>query len=248
MHLLGIINEPLAYEVAADLYLEGFPQGSYTALLETAARGVYPVLQYAPPPQVDFSGDRGLQGLVVCSKDETEYIEQVTALINDPAERGALGQAVGQQITATHYGARWQDYLRALYEYLAQTAHAPAPLPALERVETEADLNLSAFNQTYIKTALLQQLPANLLAGLTLVDLFRLCCRSLRVGDTRLTPAHLRVWLGLLKNKVWAKRKAGASPVPARSARDKQAAALARLTAPEAEHRHASIMSAHEIE
>ena len=112
MELIGTISDPEIYEAAADLYLEGFPQGSYTAFFETAARGICPVLLYAPTPQTDISGDPGLKGLVTSPSDEADYMKRVTALISDPIMRTRLGQAVGRQIVSTHGSDGSRTYLK----------------------------------------------------------------------------------------------------------------------------------------
>src|SRR5206468_1847135 len=49
LHLVGEIADPLvyqSYQSAADLYLEGFPIGSNTALMEAALAGACPVLSF----------------------------------------------------------------------------------------------------------------------------------------------------------------------------------------------------------
>jgi hypothetical protein len=210
-NLLGIISDPSAHEAAADLYLESFPYGSYTALIETAARGVCPVLMYAPTSHTDISGDVPLKGLITNATDEADYVARVTTLINDPAERTRLGQAVARQIASIHGCDVGRAYLQPVYERLIGTTHRPAPLPAQKSAETVDDLSLAGVSGSRIKTAVLQRFSNHALAGLTVRDVLRLLAISLRAGDTRLTAWHVRVWLSLLRNRAFPPRAASAT-------------------------------------
>lgn len=207
LETLGVVNDPGVYQAAADLYLEGFPYGSSTALFETAALGVCPVLMYAPTPQLDHSGEEAMKGLVASPTDETDYVARLTALINDPAARTQLGQAVAGRIASINNDIA-RAYLQPIYDRLAATTHQPQPLPAQASAETEEDLNLAGFNSSSRKTAVLQQGADYALSALTISDLLRVLAMSIRMGDTRPSPLNARRWLGVLRRKAFPPRVA----------------------------------------
>jgi hypothetical protein len=206
MELLGSIPDPSLYEAAADLYLESFPLGSYTALFETAARAVCPILMFAPASHTNIADDVPLEGLLTNPTDEANYVACVTALINDPATRTKLGRAVARQVDAFHGREEGRAYLQRIYAHLAGTTHKPALLPAQQYAETTDDLSLANFNNVRIKTAVLQEVANDALAQITFSDLLRLFAISLRTRDTRLTPAHMKTWLGLFRRKIFPSR------------------------------------------
>ena len=202
MMLIGTISDPTLYEAAADIYLEGFPHGSYTAFFETVARGICPVLLFAPTPQTDISGDPGLKGLVTSPIDEADYVARVTELINDPTMRVKLGQAAGRQVVSTHGVEGSRIYLQKLYHRLTQLTHQFLPPPKQGSSQMEEDLNLAGANNSRIKTALLSQVYYSAVTGFTAGDLLRLFLMSVRIRDTRLIPSHVRGWLGLIRHKI----------------------------------------------
>lgn len=203
---LGVVSDPSVYEAAADLYLEGFPLNSYTALLETAARGVCPVLMYAPTPELDLAGDAALKGLVASAKDEDDYVARVTALIDDSATRMDIGQSVGRRIASINGGDIGRLYLQPVYERLAAMKHQPAVPPAQGSEEMEEDLNLASFHGSQSIKPVLARGAADTLDHLRIVDLLRVLAMSVRIGDTRARSSHVRTWLGLLRRKLTAPR------------------------------------------
>ena len=150
LHFLGNMEDPSLYELSADLYLEGFPYGSFTALLETCALGVCPVLMYATTPQLAVSENVGLQGIVENPCDEDEYIKRVNWLIQNPEERRRIANLVKENVNRHHTGSGWQQYLQNIYEYLDRKTHKPGPIPNSDCMETDDDLNLSGFDQVQL--------------------------------------------------------------------------------------------------
>jgi hypothetical protein len=203
MELLGPLQDPSLYQAAADLFVEGFPLNSYTALFETAAYGVCPVLMHAPTPQVDLSGEPALSGLVSAAKDEAGYLALLTVLINDPRRRARIGQEVARRaasISGADYG---RAYLHPVYEELARIGHRPAPPPAQPPAEHQEDLDLAVFHRSQTKAAVLARGASDALASLTPGDLLRLIAISIRIGDTRPNLAHAGAWLRLVARKAF---------------------------------------------
>ena len=148
LHLLGVIEDPTLYEIAADIYLEGFPATSCTAMLEASALGVCPVPQFAPLADGMFFEDIAWTGMLDHLATEEEYIEEVSALIRNRDERIEIGRQVAEKVRKHHIGRRWHDYLQAIYGYLGNTVHNPGPIPVSNCVETATDRILSTIRIT----------------------------------------------------------------------------------------------------
>lgn len=125
LHYLGSVLDPTLYQLAADIYLEGFPVSSFTALLETVVFGVCPVLMYSPNQIVSFEREMALQDCEKNAQNESEYIERVSRLINNPEYRTRLGKTVAEKVLDYHCGATWREYLRQIYIFLENRNHQP---------------------------------------------------------------------------------------------------------------------------
>jgi hypothetical protein len=143
LHLLGIVEDPSLYRAAADLYLEGFPICSETALLESTLLGCCPVLSYAPGSRLLTCVDVALTGIVENAVSEGEYIQNVSYLIRNGAERERIAKQVKESVTALHCGPEWKRYLKSVYEYLERTKHCPGRIPDATFMETDDDVSLS---------------------------------------------------------------------------------------------------------
>jgi len=122
---------------AADLYLEGFPAGSLTALLEAAELGLACVRapsSCAPP----FSSDSPGLDLVPQPGSLEDYVREAVALAGDPEGRAELGQNLQQSIRQSHCGDNWRKQLAEVRRRIP-TAHfvypdfEPVPVNAASR-------------------------------------------------------------------------------------------------------------------
>ena len=134
------------FHQAADLYVDSFPFGSSTSLLEAGLYGV-PVLSLNPAPGAevmafdspDLSTDLSV---MYCSPEA--YCARLHRLLDDTPERDRLGEATAARIAATHTGGAWQRRLETLY-----TRALNAPRPTFQtplKATTTADLLLASLN------------------------------------------------------------------------------------------------------
>ncbi len=182
LHPLGFIENPSLYQSAADLYVEGFPHGSLTALLEAARRGIPCVGAVASGSPVLASDDVALTGLLATPSTEAAYVAQVTRLVRAAEERLRVGRAFRRATESCHCGDGWLEHLERVYEALRGVPHAPRPIPHSRFSATRDDTALSAMQEvTFNGTRLLQTLrrelsgflPAGLLPVLRFALLFR---------------------------------------------------------------------------
>ena len=134
---LGPRHDLPRIHAAVDVYLEGFPVGSPTALLEAGLRGLACVRAPAdvPPP---FAIDGPALDALAQPTDLDAHAKATLALVDDPARRAAMGRALAHAIEAHHAGAGWLGHLDRARASLPprhglHPSAAVAPLPAAIR-------------------------------------------------------------------------------------------------------------------
>jgi hypothetical protein len=110
---VGIQKNLGPYFAASDIYLEGFPFGSLTALLEAAQASLAPVLAPAACPLPYRSDDFSLDDLPT-PKDTTDYIAIATQLACDPEHSQHLGHSVRRRVFTEHCSPSWTAHLERL--------------------------------------------------------------------------------------------------------------------------------------
>jgi hypothetical protein len=118
------------FHAAADLYMEGFPFGSTTSLLEAGLQGLACVLAPAtcPPP---FGTDGPAVDVLPRPVDINAYVDAVRELLEDDRLRVATGRLLAAAIASHHCGAGWHGYLQALKEGLPAGHQVYAINPAI---------------------------------------------------------------------------------------------------------------------
>jgi len=143
LHFVGRVDNPTLYRMAADVYLESFPYGSQTALLEAALRGLPVVPAYSPLAPMLVANDDALRDLLTNPGDEHEYVERACQFIGKPGHRIELGQVLRQRLLVDHVGEGWLDRLAAMYREADGLAHRPQAIPNSQCQTTHADIGLS---------------------------------------------------------------------------------------------------------
>jgi hypothetical protein len=151
LHLVGPCDNAGAYQLAADVYLEGFPFGSQTAFLESAMAGVPGVPAFDPPCALLVTNDEALTGLADNPATEDEYVERATTLVRDEGWRRARGKMFRQQVLSCHVGEEWHRRLDDLYRQTAAIAHGPGPIPEGPFVASETDVALSEWQEAHAR-------------------------------------------------------------------------------------------------
>jgi len=131
---VGEQDDLAPWHAAADLYVEGFPIGSYTALLEVAlAQRPFVRKPWLAPPDV-LPIDRGALAAFEPPRDADAYVDAAIALARDAAQRRALAQAARAAVARAHCGSGWTAHLAALQgavhgEHAVGLGFDPQPLP-----------------------------------------------------------------------------------------------------------------------
>jgi glycosyltransferase involved in cell wall biosynthesis len=146
LHFVGKAEDPSLYSAAADIFLESFPFGSQTALLEAALSGLPVVPAYAPLFPLLVANDDSVQDLLPNPKEEQEYVQRVEFLIQNPEQRVVQGDALRGRLLIDHVGQGWLDRLAGMYKETDRLTHCPRPIPASPCGMTDADISLSLWH------------------------------------------------------------------------------------------------------
>lgn len=107
---VGPKHELAGYFAAADVYIEGFPFGSLTALLEAGLAGL-PCVRAPMPCPPPFTSDGEALDHLPQPTDLDDYIAQAAALAASPIHRRGQSKALKEAIEKVHLGAGWQSFL-----------------------------------------------------------------------------------------------------------------------------------------
>lgn len=146
LHMVGSVEDPELYRLAADLYLESFPFGSTTALLEAALAGLPVVPAYAPLCALLVANDDAVRDVLPNPSSEEEYLDRAEFLIRHPEARSALGALLRERVLTTHVGQGWLDQLATVYEETDKLVHVPRRIPDSDCATTDADVGLSLWH------------------------------------------------------------------------------------------------------
>ena len=124
MRALGTLPQSALRQLhaASDVYVEGFPFGTTTALLEACAAGL-PVLlppQMCPPPYA--TDGIALDGRILRDATWTDYETTCMQLLKSPSVRQARAAALTPSVLQHHTGQGWRDHLQNALHALP-TAH-----------------------------------------------------------------------------------------------------------------------------
>jgi len=114
IHLMGILEDPLLYEIAADYYLESMPSLSVTSIYETVKFGAYPFTIYAPN---DLMRERvEFEGLIGNTENKEEYLKNIRTVLTAGKEANeTITRKLSERIRFYNSTQYWKDNLRTLY-------------------------------------------------------------------------------------------------------------------------------------
>jgi hypothetical protein len=111
------------FVAAADVYLDSFPIGSLTAVLDAALRGVPAVQCRLPRPTLLPTSDPALEGHLI-RENLGSYADGVSALVEDEPTRRSLGMDAREHILQLHTGAGWVALVDELFDVAARAPRA----------------------------------------------------------------------------------------------------------------------------
>lgn len=146
IHCVGPIEDPSRYRAASDIYIESFPFGSNTSLLEAALDGIPVVPACRPLSQLLVACNDSLLGKLTTPADEADYCKRIRAFARDPEGRQAFGRELRHELLRNHVGAAWRTHLQRVYQAAAILVHQPGPIPVTLCETTPCDRGLALFS------------------------------------------------------------------------------------------------------
>jgi len=132
---LGTVSQArlsLVHE-ATDVYVEGFPFGTTTSLLEAGLKSIPVVLAPAQCPPPYGSDGVALDDILTRPATLADYEQQVVRLCRDPHERSIQGERIRRSVARHHAGSGWQWYLE---KALRKLPHEHAPQHKIAPIRT----------------------------------------------------------------------------------------------------------------
>jgi len=196
----------------ADLYLEGFPAGSLTALLEAGEAGLACVRApraCIPPVSSDSFGIDGLDQ----PEDINAYVRIVVGLAQDEKARTELGRKLQQAIHSQHSGPGWLSHLDAIKKLIPESHSVykdfkPAPVEqhrrdwliesthAIGSAPTRSTVAAEVFIESWRRTVGKPQIERELW------DQLKTCQAPQGVGSGYMTGCLERILLWRLNRKI----------------------------------------------
>ncbi len=135
VHTVGVQQDVRPFVAAATVYLEGFPFGSLTALLEAVLGGLPPVLAPAQCPLPYRSDDFALASVSV-PEDIPAYVREAEALAT--TSQVSHTDALRQRVVEAHCQPRWNAHLAEVRELVVSgLRHDVYPLAHAEPLDIE---------------------------------------------------------------------------------------------------------------
>ena len=146
IHFVGSLENPSVFRAAADIYLESFPFGSQTALLEAALAALPVVPAYTPLFELLVSNDDAINDLLDSPQDEDEYVDHVKSLISDPHRRMEHGESLRRRLLIDHVSPNWRPRLSGVYQISDGLDHGSQPIPIGQCEREQADIGMSLWH------------------------------------------------------------------------------------------------------
>lgn len=121
VRLAGLVNDPFLIYNAADFIIDPIPMGSYTAVLEAASCGAYPLLFSSGIQLFDLSNDPALNANdIISTNNFDEIVKQVTFLTSHPEILNELRNELITEVQKYHSEESFESYLKLFYDQLRE--------------------------------------------------------------------------------------------------------------------------------
>lgn len=122
IHYLGTINNLDYYENIADIYLEGFPISSFTALIQPALKKKYIHLMYKPTDNMIIF-DQKVEHALGYYNSLKDWLLELNKVIEYPDYRKEKQSKQYQYINSEFSIEKWKNQLELIYLYSNNTEH-----------------------------------------------------------------------------------------------------------------------------
>jgi len=127
---LGEQRDIGVFYAAADIFVDSFPYGSMTAMLEAGMHGIASVGLLNPLSRVNLAGDISQERCGTHHPTREGFVAELNRLIGDVAYRVQKGDELARAVREDHLMPDWNNHLARLTDILP-SRHTPVPLPVL---------------------------------------------------------------------------------------------------------------------
>ena len=139
---MGTLNwsELHAFYACADIYIEGFPVGGLTAMLEAGVRGM-PIIGVRIPeaPILNGSDDIAIEKFDLHVPSLEAFSTSLECMINQPSLRSQKTKEVKQSIERIHFSPGWNDFLDDIMQSLP-LEHNPKLIDSSNLTKDNSDI------------------------------------------------------------------------------------------------------------
>ena len=115
IELVGKVENPVNYYVAADIYVDSLPLSSITSLWEGIYFGSYPALAYNPISKLNHQAEPAVNYAVLHSQSKIEWLQNISNAIEHVDYREKIANQCAENVRDAHAGIGWDIYLRKMY-------------------------------------------------------------------------------------------------------------------------------------
>jgi hypothetical protein len=135
-HLLGVVDDPVPYYRAADVFLESFPLPSLGAVTESVAHGeAFPVPVFGATEGILRLPQDPLFSYRYRPRDEEDYVAHVCDVLARLPEAREHAREMRASIMAID--AQWESQLAGLNRTIDGLAHDPVEIPKTKMIPSE---------------------------------------------------------------------------------------------------------------
>jgi hypothetical protein len=129
LRTLGVVSRDgmARLRAAADVYVEGFPFGTTTALLEAGLCGLPAVLAPATSPPPYGTDGLATDSCLVRPASPDRYVASVLELVRSPTARARVGARLREAVASTHSGEGWRRHVDDCFHAVGATHRVSVP-------------------------------------------------------------------------------------------------------------------------
>ncbi|HEX8332135.1 MAG TPA: hypothetical protein VF622_05905 [Segetibacter sp.] len=152
INYLGDVKDLYRYEIACDIYLEGFPFPSFTAMLQAGLRGKVIHLMYNPVPAIRFFDEQN-SNIFYYSKTKSEWIDALLRLLINGDYKKKVQISQFTYLEKHYTRGAWSTKLDFLYKTLFNSRHYVKSEPSSNCYLDKNEIFLSHFDANTVINA-----------------------------------------------------------------------------------------------
>lgn len=207
IELVGRLENPIDYYVAADIYVDSMPLSSITSLWEGIYFGAYPMLNYDPIDKLKHEAEPAISHAVIHPQNKEQWMERISVAIKNKDYREKIGAQCSANVQHAYASTGWNSYLNKIYDIAINSPVELMKTCYIEHVLTSDDFDSAAHSK------LVNEVGNNYLTNLfydgvkkiSLVELIKLSNIVYKAQLRGGAIGFLRNYISLIKHRFLSK-------------------------------------------